>query len=62
MWDIQDSSLPQCKTEYAAPNTLVDGFGGEGTGLHTDNPMPWVREYGMQQLPEGGLPVMERQE
>ncbi len=42
MWDIQDSSLPQCKTEYAAPNTLIDGFGGEGTGLHTDNPMPWV--------------------
>ncbi|AZA54702.1 DUF3472 domain-containing protein [Chryseobacterium sp. G0201] len=42
MWDIQDSNVPQCTTEYVAPNTYVDGFGGEGTGLHTDNPMPWT--------------------
>lgn len=41
VWDLQDSNTPQCTAEYAAPNTLVDGFGGEGTGLHTDNPMPW---------------------
>jgi hypothetical protein len=42
MWDLQDTNTPQCTTEYTAPNTLVDGFGGEGTGLHTDNPMPWT--------------------
>ncbi|SHL10363.1 DUF3472 domain-containing protein [Chryseobacterium polytrichastri] len=42
MWDLQDSNVPQCTTEYVAPNTYVDGFGGEGTGLHTDNPMPWT--------------------
>jgi|GEM_PF-483484 hypothetical protein len=42
MWDLQDSHAPQCTTEYVAPNTYVDGFGGEGTGLHTDNPMPWT--------------------
>lgn len=42
MWDIQDSNVPQCTTEYVAPSTYVDGFGGEGTGLHTDNPMPWT--------------------
>jgi hypothetical protein len=42
MWDLQDSNVPQCTTEYTAPNTYVDGFGGEGTGLHTDNPMPWT--------------------
>lgn len=42
MWDLQDTNVPQCTTEYTAPNTFVDGFGGEGTGLHTDNPMPWA--------------------
>jgi len=42
MWDLQDANVPQCTTEYTAPNTFVDGFGGEGTGLHTDNPMPWT--------------------
>ncbi|WP_027379525.1 DUF3472 domain-containing protein [Chryseobacterium daeguense] len=42
MWDLQDSNVPQCTAEYSAPNTLVDGFGGEGTGLHTDNTMPWT--------------------
>jgi hypothetical protein len=42
VWDIQDSHAPQCTSEYAAPNTFVDGFGGEGTGLHTDNTMPWT--------------------
>lgn len=42
MWDLQDSHVPQCTTEYVAPNTYVDGFGGEGTGLHTDNPMSWT--------------------
>ncbi|WP_288375715.1 RICIN domain-containing protein [uncultured Chryseobacterium sp.] len=42
MWDLQDTNVPQCTTEYTAPSTFVDGFGGEGTGLHTDNPMPWT--------------------
>lgn len=42
MWDLKDTNVPQCTTEYTAPNTFVDGFGGEGTGLHTDNPMPWT--------------------
>lgn len=42
IWDLQDSHTPQCTAEYASPGTFVDGFGGEGTGLHTDNPMPWT--------------------
>ncbi|WP_267403145.1 MULTISPECIES: RICIN domain-containing protein [unclassified Chryseobacterium] len=42
MWDLQDTNIPQCTTEYTAPNTFVNGFGGEGTGLHTSNPMPWT--------------------
>lgn len=42
VWDVQDSNVAQCTAEYAAPNTLVGGFANEGTGLHTDNPMPWT--------------------
>lgn len=42
MWDTQETNIPQCYAEYAAPNTNVHGFGGEGTGLHTDNNMNWT--------------------
>lgn len=41
IWDLKDSKSPQCFTEFTAPNVFVDGFGGEGTGLHTDTPIGW---------------------
>lgn len=48
VWDKveTDPSLPtEVQLTYAAPNTHHGHFGGEGTGLHTSNPMPWATDH-----------------
>ncbi len=40
IWDLVDGS-GECRASYIGSGTNVDGFGGEGTGIHTDNPMDW---------------------
>jgi hypothetical protein len=42
IWDLKDSKKPQCFAEYKIAGEFVSGFGGEGTGLHSHNNMPWV--------------------
>jgi len=42
IWDVQDTTVPQCTAEYAIPGMNVGGFGGEGTGLHSDYVMNWT--------------------
>lgn len=42
LWDLQDAQVPQCTTEYYVPGMNVEGFGGEGTGLHSDYDMNWT--------------------
>ena len=42
LWDIQDTTVPQCYAEYAVPGMNISGFGGEGTGLHSDYLMNWT--------------------
>lgn len=42
LWDLQDAQVPQCTAEYYVPGMNVEGFGGEGTGLHSDYVMNWT--------------------
>ncbi|MFW5402683.1 DUF3472 domain-containing protein, partial [Yersinia sp. 1252 StPb PI] len=46
IWDLadQDPSLPpEVNLTYGLPGLYSSHFGGEGTGLHTSHPMPWVQ-------------------
>lgn len=45
IWDLKDldPSLPtEVSLTYGLPGLHSSHFGGEGTGLHTSHPMPWV--------------------
>lgn len=41
IWDLKEGA-GECSYAWKAPTTVVDGFGGEGTGIHTHNDMGWV--------------------
>ncbi|TDS84857.1 uncharacterized protein DUF3472 [Rahnella sp. BIGb0236] len=46
IWDLDDldPSLPtEVTLTYGLPGLYSSHFGGEGTGLHTSHPMPWVQ-------------------
>lgn len=46
IWDLaeQDPSLPpEVTLTYGLPGLHFSHFGGEGTGLHTSHPMPWIQ-------------------